>query len=215
MDKNNPVECVGKLVGRYEVLAVIRKHRNYFTVKCATCSHVKDVRCDAFLKKQKDHCHSCDRMNPYYKSNTYNSWDAMLQRCLNRNSTAYYKYGDIGITVQNSWVRPGGEGFKNFFSYMGECPDGLTLDRWPDNTGNYEEGNVRWATNSEQGYNQKQRATNTSGRTGVSWAEAKQRWVARITHHNKDIYLGSSVDFELACCIREEAELKYYGFVKE
>ncbi len=30
-----------------------------------------------------------------------------------------------------------------------------SLDRWPGNDGNYEPGNVRWSTMSEQGLNQR------------------------------------------------------------
>ena len=39
--------------------------------------------------------------------------------------------------------------FENFLADMGECPPGLWLDRI-DSNGNYEPGNVRWATVEEQ-----------------------------------------------------------------
>jgi hypothetical protein len=44
--------------------------------------------------------------------------------------------------------------FAQFLRDVGPCPPGLSLDRYPNNDGNYEPGNVRWATASEQRRNQ-------------------------------------------------------------
>jgi hypothetical protein len=85
------------------------------------------------------------------KTKEYNSWEHMKQRCLNPRNAAYARYGGRGITVCKRWLNS----FENFIADMGSCPKGKSLDRWPDNNGNYKRGNCRWATASEQAYNRR------------------------------------------------------------
>jgi hypothetical protein len=75
----------------------------------------------------------------------------MKQRCLNPNNKNYKDYGGDGITVCERWIK-----FENFLEDMGERPIGTTLDRFPNKRGNYEPGNCRWATLSEQNKNRRQ-----------------------------------------------------------
>ena len=83
-----------------------------------------------------------------WRSRTYEAWSSMLSRCNNPKHKAYARYGGRGIEVCARWRI-----FENFLADMGECPDGLTLDRFPNRDGNYEPGNCRWATYTEQARN--------------------------------------------------------------
>ena len=83
---------------------------------------------------------------------TYISWVAMKTRCLNKSRSNYHYYGGRGITICPQWL--GNEGFINFYADMGDRPEGKTLDRFPDNDGNYTPKNCRWATPREQRLNQ-------------------------------------------------------------
>jgi hypothetical protein len=77
-------------------------------------------------------------------TSAYSRWVSMLQRCFNPNHKDYRYYGGRGITVCERWLD-----FVNFLADMGEPPPGLSLDRINVN-GDYEPGNCRWATASEQ-----------------------------------------------------------------
>lgn len=100
----------------------------------------------------------------------YRSWGAMRTRCNNPNIAAYYRYGGCGITVCDRWDK-----FENFLADMGPRPSlSHTLDRI-DPHGNYEPGNVRWATKKMQGRNRRNTAWITAYGTRMSlgdWAEA-------------------------------------------
>lgn len=78
----------------------------------------------------------------------YNCWAMMIQRCENPNTPGYLEfYGGRGVKVCHRWR----ESYPAFLEDMGRRPSGVhSLDRFPNKDGNYEPGNVRWATPSEQ-----------------------------------------------------------------
>lgn len=85
------------------------------------------------------------------RSPTWMSWYSMLERCYYVKQKEYKYWGGRGITVCDRWK--GDNGFRNFLADMGIRPEGKTLDRYPNPDGNYEPGNCRWATWSEQNRN--------------------------------------------------------------
>lgn len=80
----------------------------------------------------------------HFVSPTYRSWNAMKQRCQDKNHPAFYRYGGRGITVCERWQK-----FINFLEDMGERPEGKSVDRIDNNKG-YCKENCRWATPKEQ-----------------------------------------------------------------
>ncbi len=81
---------------------------------------------------------------------TYGSWLKMRQRCYDPKNNRYAYYGGRGVTVHPAWR----DSFSAFFADVGERPPGTSLDRFPNKDGNYEPGNVRWATPEQQARNQ-------------------------------------------------------------
>lgn len=85
----------------------------------------------------------------------YKRWLNMIQRCEDPNAVSYKSYGGRGIQVCKAWHDP-----RVFIEYLeSELPpyqEGLSLDRI-DTDGNYEPGNVRWATAKEQSANRRRR----------------------------------------------------------
>lgn len=70
----------------------------------------------------------------------------MKVRCFNRNYERFANYGGRGIKVCDRWIAS----FEDFLADVGSRPSPEhSLDRI-NNDGNYEPGNVRWATRIQQ-----------------------------------------------------------------
>jgi hypothetical protein len=158
-------ELVGKQFGFLTVVSGSSKKPYCVTVRCV-CGTEKPiaardltrVRIDA--KRKTATVHSCGCMASKTKAEKrrthggagtpeHESWTSMLSRCFNPAVESFPNYGGRGITVCQRWRNS----FAAFLKDMGPRPTGTSLDRYPNNDGNYEPGNCRWATMREQASN--------------------------------------------------------------
>jgi hypothetical protein len=114
----------------------------------------------------------------------------MKDRCLNPKSSNYADYGGRGITVHPDWIKD----FPRFLSDVGHRPTSQhSLDRI-NNDGNYEPGNVRWATKKEQRANQREYdygAVHKNSGHGLTSTPEYQTWGSiktRCYNENHDGY---------------------------
>ena len=103
------------------------------------------------------------------RSRTHNCWCYLKQRTGNENNQAWADYGGRGIVIEDPrWFT-----FDNFLADMGECPEGMTIDRINNERG-YCKDNCRWSHSKEQGRNKRNnRILEHAGRRlcVAEWAE--------------------------------------------
>jgi hypothetical protein len=94
------------------------------------------------LRREKVTTHGGCRTLEYY------IWAQAKKRCTNPNAKDFHRYGERGIKFLF-------DDFEEFLDHIGPRPSNeYSLDRI-DNSGNYEHGNVRWATLKTQNRNQR------------------------------------------------------------
>jgi hypothetical protein len=121
-----------------------------------TCGHSADVALTQAKVCKTGLCSKCAKTKVCVdrsshgstRTPTYQSWRSMKARCYDKNSNRFQFYGARGIKVCDRWLNS----FENFYSDMGERPDGMSLDR-VDTDGNYEPSNCKWSTEIEQANN--------------------------------------------------------------
>lgn len=160
------VDITGQKFGRLTVLSQAGSNdegKALWTCVC-DCGNTVTVIGKALRSRTTKSCgcwkrqHTSDRFKKHGMVGTpeYKAWKAAKDRCFNPNNNHYEYYGARGVTMCDEWANS----FEAFYAYVGPRPPGTSLDRFPDNTGNYEPNNVRWASDSQQAYNRRPKRWN-------------------------------------------------------
>lgn len=187
MPKYTLIDLMGQTINRWQVLRRATHEETiangkrvsgspYWICKCScefgTTKLVlgKDLRSGNSKSCRRCSNRRTSRSHGRCKTKAYRAWNSIKTRCYNPSSPTYRNYGGRGIKVCDRWLKS----FEDFYSDVGDPPsDKHSLDRYPDVNGNYEPGNVRWATHAEQCNNKRTNVyVDFNGRrqTATQWA---------------------------------------------
>lgn len=150
-------ELLGKKFG---MLTPIRRdghtednHRAWLCV--CDCGKTVQISGSGLLNGKNKSC-GCNRgknatTHGLSKHSIYGVWKDMIRRCYDVNCKNYRYYGAKGISVCDEWK----EDLMAFYNWSLEngWVEGLSIDRFPDNKGNYTPTNCRWADRETQDNN--------------------------------------------------------------
>ena len=197
--KYPPMET-GQRFGRLVAIEFVGKvHRSVprWRFKC-DCGAERTCQVYDVLRVKVPSCGCLRRENPgrapshgMRYTQEYNSWCHMLGRCTNPKHMYYSDYGGRGVEVCRKWS----DNFEAFFSDVGPKPSpSHSIDRHPNKNGNYEPGNVRWATKKEQARNRRNTRMVSYRGTEMPLAEACEIAGANINTVAYRLTRGWSVD---------------------
>lgn len=140
------------------------KHKNIYFYKClCSCGNFTSIARQHLLSNKTRSCGCLKKdiskkigqrsiTHGLSKTPTYQSYNSMLTRCLNKDYDSYKIYGGRGITICHEWINS----FDCFLKDMGKRPSlKHSLDRIDNNKG-YCKENCRWASKTEQNRNSRQ-----------------------------------------------------------
>lgn len=175
------LDLTGRIFGRLTVIEEVnKKGRDIEWVCKCCCGNTVTVRRSSLMSERTKSC-GClwrEKQTTHNASKTpeYRVWQSMKQRCNNAKAYRYKDYGERGIVVCDRW-----NSFECFFEDMGQRPSiSHSVDRI-DNDGNYEPGNCKWSTRSEQQRNKRPIKDNNNLKRG------DDHWTRKDTEKAKKI----------------------------
>jgi len=158
------IDLTGQVFGLWTVVGFhsTGKHGGSIWMCRCECGREKLVFGSNLRRGISAGCRSCrNARHGMYQSAEHSAWKGMRDRCSNKNSIGYDRYGGRGIKVCARW-----DVFENFLADMGPHPGrGYSIHR-VDNDGDYTPENCIWATYGEQARNtSRSRFVSHGGRT--------------------------------------------------
>ena len=162
-------DFIGKKFGRWTIVEALpremgAKKMKRMKYKCVCdCGNTSEVSKTCLVTGRSKSCgcyakqRASETMTTHGLSRTpmYALWASIKRRVVNPNVKGFDRYGARGITMCNEWLN----NFQAFYDYvndtLGPKPSPQhSIDRI-ENEGNYEPGNIQWATNEAQSSNRR------------------------------------------------------------
>lgn len=205
----NVKDLTNKRFGKLKVIMLDKeraKRKSYWICECE-CGNVKSIRGDTLkvikscgcVKKEQD---LINLGITYNHGMTYHPvfsiWNAMMERCYNKNQRSYKDYGGRGIEVCEEW-----HDAKKFCDWADKSgfKKGYSIERVNVN-GNYEPSNCEWIPKGEQTWNTRKTVyveidgkniplAKTARKLGLKPCLVWHRWNSGVREYDKLFFKGN------------------------
>ena len=229
-------DLTGRIFGRWKVLYQVEdyvspkgQHQPMWMCECQCEKHTrKPVKAYVLNRGESTSC-GCYGIEAVKKSNSRENVYELINDdyyvgCTQSGKEFYFDKGDFDLASQYCWDVDNSTGYVKTIDRVNKtgklylhrlvmgCAKGdeTIIDHKNGDKIDCRKNNLRFATKCQNNVNKSLRSDNTSGVTGVSWDNRRDKLEVRITIDNKDKFLGRFNDFTEAVKTRIEAEIKYF-----